>query len=121
MKPMQGQQTLFDLPTGEKRKPCEYYFQRFIGQVVQDRNGRVGKITKIGPYYTEFEVLGEPFVGTPTTISPVSCFDCIQFVIKNDGTKKCGCMWAPKGYGPLKNLDACVYWEARPNEDQTRI
>lgn len=51
-----------------KRKPCEYSFQRYIGQTVRDSwNGRIGKIVDIDHYYTDVECSdGEIYAWTPT-------------------------------------------------------
>ena len=100
IKPMQGQQTLFDLPK-ENPRPCDYRFQRFYGQVVVDRQGRVGRITNIEPYYTEYEV------------DRVSCSDCIQ---KRGGNKfmTCGSCWSPFSGKVVKADTQCIYWEKHP-------
>ena len=55
-----------------KRKPCEYSFQRYIGQTVRDSwHGRIGKIVDIDHYYTDVECLdGEIYAWTPTNTVP---------------------------------------------------
>ena len=67
---MKGQYSIFD--TGVKTKPCEYSFQRYIGQKVvfthlsHKHNGEVGEIVEIFPYYTYVKMSsGEVLVGTP--------------------------------------------------------
>ena len=50
---MDGQLTVYDL--GKKKRPCDYSFQRYIGQKVfiHTSNGPIkGRIDKIEPYYT---------------------------------------------------------------------
>ena len=70
---MDGQYSMFDIHDETKpRRPCEYSFQRYIGQRVRLSNGITGKIAEINPYYTD--VLGEDgnqYVGTPTTTAPI--------------------------------------------------
>lgn len=56
---MIGQLSIFDL--GESRRPCDYRFQRYIGQEVEDRHGR-HIIAEIQPYYT---IYTDRMVGTP--------------------------------------------------------
>lgn len=69
---MTGQMSIFDLrPEGEKKRPCEYSFQRYIGQRVSLSCGITGKIVVIGQYYTE--VKGDDgviYAGSPTTMAP---------------------------------------------------
>ena len=66
---MRGQYSIFD--TGIKTKPCEYSFQRFIGQKVEftgysSHCGAVGEIVEILPYYTYVRMPnGKVLVGTP--------------------------------------------------------
>ena len=68
---MNGQMTIFDVPRKNIR-PCEYSFQRYIGQVVRTKNGQTGKVTKISAYYTDIETeKGDVYIGTPTTITPI--------------------------------------------------
>lgn len=92
--PIPGQLSLFDLvPEGEDRKPCEYPFKRYIGQVVEFNTGEVGEITSIGPYYTEVRTDNHRIMaGTPSTISPM------EFKTFEDYIGVCKfCMWY--GYG----------------------
>ena len=66
---MNGQYSIFDV--GSKQRPCDYDFQRSIGQRVEMMNGVKGTITDIKPYYTD--VLGDDgvlYAGTPTTCYP---------------------------------------------------
>lgn len=75
---MEGQLSVFDiLAEKAEKKPCEYRFQRSIGQLVMV-NGMEGKIVKIEPYYTEIMTDEGMVVGTPSTTVPVrkspSCF-----------------------------------------------
>lgn len=66
---MKGQLTIFD--TGHKTRPCEYSFQRYIGQKVEfsgysSHKGEVGEIVDIFPYYTYIKMSnGEVLIGTP--------------------------------------------------------
>lgn len=68
---MEGQMSIFD--TNKQRlRPCDYSFERYIGQTVRMRGGAVGKITKIDSYYTSVEdVRGVVYAGTPSTITPI--------------------------------------------------
>ena len=67
---MDGQYTVWDI-VGEK-KPCDYRFQRYIGQKVKFwRNGIVGTVAGIEPYYTKVRTRYGILAGTPTTICPV--------------------------------------------------
>lgn len=74
---MDGQMSIFDIDTKEKRQwgPASYYrFKRYIGQRVMFwRDKETGTITEIEPYYTivKPDKPGGPSVGTPTTICPV--------------------------------------------------
>ena len=71
---LEGQISIFDLMAGKtaKRKPCEYSFQRYIGQTVRDSwYGRIGKIVDIDHYYTDVKCLdGEIYAWTPTNTVP---------------------------------------------------
>ena len=71
-KPLEGQISIFDLSDETKRKPCEYKFQRYIGQSVRDIWwGRIGKIIAIDSYYTDVECTdGEVYAWTPTNTVP---------------------------------------------------
>lgn len=73
-KELEGQISIYDLMAGKttKRKPCEYSFQRYIGQTVRDSwYGRIGKIVDIDHYYTDVECLdGEIYAWTPTNTVP---------------------------------------------------
>lgn len=73
-KELEGQISIYDLMAGKttKRKPCEYSFQRYIGQTVRDSwHGRIGKIVDIDHYYTDVECLdGEIYAWTPTNTVP---------------------------------------------------
>lgn len=73
-KELEGQISIYDLMAGKttKRKPCEYAFQRYIGQTVRDSwHGRIGKIVDIDHYYTDVECLdGEIYAWTPTNTVP---------------------------------------------------
>lgn len=71
MKQTEGQLSIFDLHFGEKKKPCDYSFQRYIGQEVGLLCGVHGKITEIEPYYTIVSVNGEEYAGTPSTTYPL--------------------------------------------------
>ena len=69
---MDGQYSIFDMHTGqEKRKPCEYAFKRYMGQMVA--SGRyVGTICKIEPYYTHIRTAdGEVVAGSPHDLVPL--------------------------------------------------
>ena len=73
-KELEGQISIYDLMAGKttKRKPCEYSFQRYIGQTVRDSwHGRIGKIVRIDRYYTDVKCLdGEIYAWTPTNTVP---------------------------------------------------
>lgn len=73
-KELEGQISIYDLMAGKstKRKPCEYSFQRYIGQTVRDSwHGRIGKIVDIDHYYTDVKCLdGEIYAWTPTNTVP---------------------------------------------------
>ena len=76
-----GQYTIFDIrEEGKPRRPCEYSFERYIGQRVRlpdayDRKtGQItcvhGKIVEIEKYYTTVRATdGQMYVGTPTTMA----------------------------------------------------
>ena len=64
---MIGQYTLFGNAPKLKRRPCEYSFQRYIGQVVRDHRG-THVIAEIEDYYT---IYTDNTVGTPHDMSPV--------------------------------------------------
>ena len=63
-----GQLSVFDLLN--EGQPCDYSWQREIGQMVEFDDGRIGTITKIEPYYTEVLTKDGLLVGTPTTMAP---------------------------------------------------
>ena len=68
---MYGQLTVWDILSDEK-KPCDYRFQRYIGQKVRFwRDDIVGTITGIEPYYTQVKTKYGILAGTPTTIAPM--------------------------------------------------
>lgn len=58
MRQIAGQMSLFDLQQPEqKKKPCEYSFQRYIGQRVYNwRFNHYGRIYEIMGYYTLYIV-----------------------------------------------------------------
>ena len=98
---IEGQLSLFDLaPEGEERKPCEYPFKRYIGQVVEFNTGEVGEITDIGPYYTEVRTNNHRIMaGTPTTITPKKMENFADYI----GQCKY-CMWYGYGmYDPISH------------------
>lgn len=71
---MNGQLSIFDIHN-EKKRPCDYSFQRYIGQEVELGCGVTGKITEIEPYYTiilarDIDGVMREFAGTPTTCWP---------------------------------------------------
>lgn len=67
--PAHGQMTIFD--TGHAQRPCDYTFQRFIGQTVEFwRTGIVGRIIAIEPYYTYIQTDRGEMIGTPHEINP---------------------------------------------------
>ena len=69
MSELVGQIGMFDIPS-ENPRPCDYRFQRYIGQEVRRwRTGEIRKITEIKPYYT---YLDDGTVATPYDITPVS-------------------------------------------------
>ena len=53
-----------------KQKPCDYSWNRYIGQKVKIRD-KVGIIVGIAPYYTDIKCNGKIYAGTPTTCSPI--------------------------------------------------
>lgn len=70
---MDGQLTVYDL--GKKKRPCEYSFQRYIGQRVRLHctEGTIeGVIEKIEPYYTYIKAEDKElyYAGTPYNVSP---------------------------------------------------
>ena len=69
---MPGQMSVFDLLN--EGRPCEYSWQREIGQMVEFDDGRIGTITRIEPYYTEVLTKNGLMVGTPTTMAPRDTF-----------------------------------------------
>ncbi len=82
MKQIEGQLSLFDIrDTTKKRRPCEYSFERYIGQRVVFKGGIAGTVTEIEPYYTTIKTDdGGELAGTPTTISPLkTCGACAHF------------------------------------------
>lgn len=65
---IKGQMSIFDFIPGNKiRKPCQYTFDRYIGQKVW-LLGEIKIIAKIESYYT---FTTDRMVGTPSTIYPV--------------------------------------------------
>ncbi len=69
---MQGQLSIFDIrDPSEKRKPCEYSFQRYEGQQVRFITGDIGRIVQVEHYYTIVDTGKCLMAGTPTTIAPV--------------------------------------------------
>ena len=65
---MNGQYELFSIMPPKKRKPCEYSFQRYIGQKVEDSHG-THTIKSIEQFYTFYE---DGMVGSPHDMSPVN-------------------------------------------------
>lgn len=79
-KELEGQLTIFDIRgTHDFRRPCDYRFQRYIGQRVKftgkyvRSRGRIGKVVRIEPYYTELvmEDNHETLIGTPHDLDEV--------------------------------------------------
>lgn len=71
-----GQITLWSMePILKRRRPCEYSFQRYIGQKVRDHNG-IHTISGINGYYTYFE---DGTIGTPT-MSPVDKYELLESI-----------------------------------------
>lgn len=74
MTEMEGQMSIWDIgaETRETRKPCEYSFQRYLGQTVRcSWNGYIGKIVGIDRYYTEIRTDdGDTYALTPTNTVP---------------------------------------------------
>lgn len=71
---MNGQLSLFDIrDSTSKSRPCEYTFQRYLGQKVKFNSylhdDSIHVITAIEKYYTILD--DGAWVGTPTTIHPV--------------------------------------------------
>ncbi len=71
---MNKQTTIFDLNfNNPNKRPCEYSFQRYIGQKVRISvtEGKLeGKIKGIEPYYTIISVKGREYAGTPYNTYP---------------------------------------------------
>ena len=70
---MDGQLTIYDL--GKKKRPCDYSFQRYIGQnvFIHTSKGPIkGRIDKIEPYYTYIKAEDKElyYAGTPYNVSP---------------------------------------------------
>lgn len=74
---MAEQLNLFDYLTmgAKKRKPCEYSFNRYIGQRVELLNGEKGTVCGIGPYYTHVMTSKGIMVGDPSTMAPIEEVD----------------------------------------------
>lgn len=72
---MIGQYSIWDYQS-KKKRPCDYRFERYIGQKVwlSITSGKfVGEIVEIEAYYTIVKVKGHYslYAGTPTTIYPI--------------------------------------------------
>ena len=65
---MDGQLNIYSYAPVKKRRPCEYSFDRYIGQLVRDKHG-VHKIAEIKEFYTIYE---DGMVGSPHDMSPVN-------------------------------------------------
>ncbi len=63
-----GQLSIFSCIPERKRKPCEYSFQRYVGQLVRDNRG-VHRIAEIEEYYTIYD---DNTIGTPHDMIPVN-------------------------------------------------
>ena len=53
-----------------KQRPCDYGWNRYIGQRVKILE-TTGIIVDFGPYYTHIKTADGFLVGTPTTCSPI--------------------------------------------------
>ena len=73
---MKGQFNLFSYAPVKKRRPCEYSFDRYIGQLVRDRHG-VHKIAEIKEFYTIYE---DGMVGSPHDMSPVDEVEYLESI-----------------------------------------
>lgn len=73
---MKGQLTLFGLAPTKKRRPCEYAFPRYIGQLVRDHNG-IHEIAEVEEYYTIFT---DNTCGTPHDLSPVDSTEYAEMI-----------------------------------------
>ncbi len=66
---MNKQATIYDLNfNNPNKRPCDYSFQRYIGQKVKisvTEGVLEGKITEIEPYYTTVLIKGREYAGTP--------------------------------------------------------
>lgn len=62
-----GQYTLKSYIPPKKRRPCEYSFNRYIGQMVKDHRG-VHRIAEIEDFYTIYD---DNTCGTPHDIIPL--------------------------------------------------
>lgn len=73
---MKGQLTIWDAK--KPTRPCDYRFQRYIGQKVELMIGAYGHghkilkgtITGIKPYYTDVKVGSKTYAGTPYNTAP---------------------------------------------------
>ena len=74
-----GQYTFLSYMPKKKTRPCEYSFDRYIGQIVQDHRG-LHKIAEIQPFYTVYE---DNTCGTPHDMSPADPEELKQ-KIEND-------------------------------------
>lgn len=123
-----GQLSVFDLLN--EGRPCDYSWQREIGQMVEFDDGRIGTITKIEPYYTEVLTKDGLLVGTPTTMAPHKpkpqtiqdyigkCKYCMWYGYglysqygnkRKEGTEEYNCQWEMKRPGTrCKNHD---FWK----------
>lgn len=73
---MKGQLTIYYIPK-DKPRPCDYKFQRYIGQKVKFvgkyscHKDWTGHIVEIFPYYTYVQTAQGVLVGTPYDLQPL--------------------------------------------------
>jgi len=110
---MTGQLSLFDLH--EKKRPCDYGFQRYIGQRVGTRDHGLCTITKIDTYYTDIRsTKGERLVGTPYDIWPAKCENCEHYQMTTAGYMACfGFTISPS----VKPDDVCGEWKMKEENE----
>ena len=73
---VKGQLTIYDIPK-DKPRPCDYKFQRYIGQKVKfvgkysRHKDWTGHIVEIFPYYTYVQTVKGVLIGTPYDLQPL--------------------------------------------------
>ena len=102
---MDGMTNKDGLHTGDK--PCEYTFQRYIGQPVSYwvpgcKESRSGYITDIFPYYTYVQIGEDNIVAYPQSLRPLKPMPWLPDLTTWGATPKCdnciGCDEARNGW-----------------------